>query len=119
MKISDNSGERSWQSASFPGKRHAVQRALAADKLPGATSGFPGASGFNRLSDNALGERGALFEELPEAVVHHGLDNAFDFAVSQLGLCLTFKLGLRELHADDSRPGLRERRRPTDCLSVP
>ena len=102
MKISDSSGERSWQSASFPGKRHAVQRALAADKFPRATGGFPRTGGFNSLSDNALGERRALFQELAQAVVNQRLDDALHFAVSQLGLGLTFELGLRQLHADDA-----------------
>ena len=96
MKISASSGERSWQSASFPGKRHAVERALAPDQFPCAPRGFSGTRRFNGLADDPLGKRWTFFQELPKPVVHERFDNAFHFAVAELGLRLTFELRIAE-----------------------
>ncbi len=49
-----------------------------------------------------LASGGTFFQELAQAIVDHRFDNAFHFAVSQLGLGLTFELGLGKLHADDA-----------------
>ena len=78
------------------GQRHAVQRALAADQFAGSPGRLARAGRFDGLADDALGKRRTLFEELAQAVVNQRLDNAFDFAVSQLGLGLTFELRAAE-----------------------
>src|SRR5581483_1467424 len=77
-----------------------VQRALAACQIAGLARGLASACRFNCLVDDALGNRRVLVEEAAQALVHECLDDTCDIGV-QLALRLTFKLRLRQLHADN------------------
>ena len=103
MKISDNLRRPFLAIRQLARQGHAVQRALAPDQFPRAAGRFAGASRFNSFSDDLAWQRtGFSSRNLAQAIVHQRFDDAFHFAVAQLGLRLTFKLGIRQLHADDA-----------------
>src|SRR5690606_10486268 len=82
------------------GQAAAVERSLAAHQIPRLARRFPRTRGIHGLADDALGNTWILFEELSEAVVDDGLDDALDLGVAQLRLRLALELRPRNLDAD-------------------
>jgi hypothetical protein len=65
MKSSDLAGSRSWQSASLPGRRDDVERALAAGQVARLAGGFAGGGGLDDLADDGLGLGGCSSNQRP------------------------------------------------------
>ncbi len=85
------------------GQRAAVERALPADQFLRLPGRFARPRRIDGLADDFFGDRRILFEISPERVVDRRFDDAFHFAVAELGLCLAFELGIAHFHADDRR----------------
>src|SRR5213593_93535 len=100
IKISQNFGSRSWQSASLPGSR-AESRAPLRRVRSRALRAASRARGLDRLSQDLARQWRVLLEESAEVFIHGGFHDPLDLAVTQLGLGLPFKLRIAQLHADD------------------
>ena len=101
MKISQNFGSRSWQSASFPGRSavsSAPLRRVRSRALRAASRARAASIAFVRIR---FGDRRVLLEERPQVFVDGRLDDPLDFAVAQLGLGLALELRVPQLDADD------------------
>ena len=97
MKISHLDGSRSWQSASLPGKRHAVQRALAPREFARLARGFAGRGRFDHLADDLLGIRRMFLEPAAQLLQHHAFDDGAHFGGDELVLRLRAEFGIRHL----------------------
>ena len=84
------------QSRSLPGRPPPPSTLL---RLRSSVLGLAGRfAGFGRqdaLADDDLGRLRVLFQVLGQEVAHRRVDDAFDFAVAQLGLRLAFELRVR------------------------
>ena len=93
------------------GERAAVQRALSPNELFRFSRRFTRTRRVDRLADDLSGDRRILLKVGAERLVDRGLDDAFDFAVAQLGFRLSFELWVADLDADDGGQALHGRRR--------
>ena len=82
------------------GKAAAIERAFAAGEVACLAGGFTGAGRFNRLVDDLSSNCRVLFEIRAQSLIHERLHDAGDVGI-QLAFGLSFKLRLRQLHADD------------------
>ena len=84
----------------FAGKAAAIERAFAARQIAGLARCFARAGGVDRFVDDFACDRRVLLEERAQLFIDERLHDAGDIGI-QLALGLAFKLGLRQLHADD------------------
>src|SRR6185369_15025250 len=82
------------------GQTAAIERTLAARKIAGFARCFTCASSVDCFVDDFASDRRILLEERAELFVYKRLNSSRDIRI-QLALGLSFKLGLRQLHADD------------------
>ena len=101
MKSSASSGLRIVQSASLPGKRGALERALAARELPRLSRSLAGPRRRDCLLDDLARVGRVLLEKLGQPRVDGLLDETSHPGVPQLGLRLPLELRVAELHRDD------------------
>ena len=88
--------------AELAGQAAAGEGALAlADQLFLLAGGDAGLGGQQALVADRLGGLGILFEELAEELAEQRVDDAFDFAVAELGFGLAFELRMGHAAADD------------------
>ena len=106
MKISASDGSFTEQSASLPGRRRVLQRALAAREVARLAGGRARLGGLNGLADDLVGLGGVLLEELGEARVDDRGDEALHARVAELGLGLALELRIGQLGRDDRREPL-------------
>ena len=81
------------------GQSAAVESAFAAGQVAGLAGCLARTGGFNGLVDDALGHGRVLLQKHAEPLIDEGLYVAGDIGI-ELALGLTFKLRLRQLHAD-------------------
>ena len=82
------------------GKAAAIERALAAGEIAGLACSFARARGFNGFVDDLSSDRRILLEIRAQTLVDECLHDAGDIGI-QFAFGLSFKLRLRQLHADD------------------
>ena len=87
------------------GQAAAIERTFAAGQIAGLARCFSCARSFDRFVDDLARDRRVLLEERAQLFVDERLHGAGDVGV-QLALGLSFKLRLRQLHADDSHQTL-------------
>ena len=88
--------------AELAGERAAGQGAFAlAEQGFGFAGGFAGFGGEDAFLDDDLGDFGILFEVFAQGVADDGGDDAFDFAVAELGFGLAFELRVRDAQRED------------------
>ena len=88
--------------AELAGQAAAGEGAFAfADELLLLAGGDAGLGGEEALVADRLGGLGVLFEELGEVLAEERVDDAFDFAVAELGLGLAFELRMGHAATDD------------------
>ncbi len=98
MNSSDLPGSFSWQSASLPGQRGVIERALAPGQFAGFSRGLAGGGGFHHLADDDLGFRRMFLEPGCQRLVDDVLDHGPDFGGHQLVLRLRGEFRIRHLH---------------------
>jgi hypothetical protein len=65
---------------------------LRAQRVFGLAGRFARFGGQEALAQDRLGDLGILFQVLGQELAERRVDDAFDFAIAQLGLGLTFEL---------------------------
>src|SRR5690606_22313452 len=83
------------------GQGAAFQGGFAAGQFAGLAGGFAGLHGGLRLADDQLGDLRVQLQPVLQLFAQHVLDNPLNFAVAELFLGLTFKLGVADLDADN------------------
>ena len=106
MKSSADSGILDRAVGELSRERRVLERALPSRQLTSLARGLPGVARRDRLLDDLAGLGLVLLEELPQPLVDDLLDQARDSRVPELGLRLSFELGVAELHRDDRRQAL-------------
>src|SRR6202011_4209585 len=82
------------------GKAAAVECAFSTGEVAGFAGGLASARRFNGFVDDLPSDRRILLEVCTQTFVHERLHDAGDIGI-QFAFGLAFKLGLRQLHADD------------------
>src|ERR687895_811866 len=88
------------------GEVRVLGRGLAPREVARLAGRVPGTGGLHGLADDRARLARVLLEELGEALVDGGLDEALDGRVAELRLRLALELGLAELPRDDRREAL-------------
>ena len=93
--------------AELAGQSAAAQGSLAlADELTGLAGAFAGLGRQQPLLHDDLRRLRVLFQVRGQVIAHGRVDDAFDFAVAQLGLGLALELRLGHAERDDGRQAL-------------
>ena len=79
-----------------------VQSPFTPNRFPGLAGRFTGPGRLDGFFQDALGNRGILFQELGQFLVDQGLNIPLDLGVAQLGLGLSLELRLGDLDRDDT-----------------
>ena len=88
--------------AELAGQAAAGQGAFAlAQQGFGFAGGFAGFGSEDAFADDDFGDFGIFFEVFAETIADDGVDDAFDFAVAELGFGLAFELRMGDAHRDD------------------
>ena len=94
-------GSRSWQSASLPGRRGDVHRALAPGQLARLLGGFARGGGVDDLADHRAGMGRVFLQPFAHLVGHQAFERLAHFGGDQLVLGLRRELGIGQLDRDN------------------